>query len=172
MTIDLVNNAHSFPLAPAGGLFVLIVGVAILLGALLAKARQLLLYAGLALAAAALTMFAVRLSAGLPPPSLFAISALIVAVVLEMLAFALIMPRLRGRERQMAYAALVIVGAHFLLMLPAFGPLIFVLGLLCVLNASLGMISEAIPLSYVWAIDGLLKIGVGALMLRMSLIFA
>lgn len=172
MPFELWDNAHSFPLAPGGGLFVLIVGVAILLGSLMGRARQILLYAGLGLAALATAMFAVRLTAGLPPPSMFAISALIVAVVLEMLAFALIMPRLRGSERPMAYASLVIVGAHFLLMVPAFGPLIFVLGLLCLLNASIGMIGSTIPLSFVWGVDGLIKIGIGAVMLRTSLAFA
>jgi hypothetical protein len=172
MPVELWDNAHAFPLAPSGGLFVLIVGVAILLGSLIGRARQILLYIGLGAAAVATAMFAVQLTAGLPPPSLFAISALVVAVVLEMLAFAWLMPRLRGSERPTAYASLVIVGAHFLLMVPAFGPLIFILGLLCLLNASIGMISQAIPLSSTWGVDGLIKITIGALMLRMSLAFA
>jgi hypothetical protein len=114
---------------------------------------------------------AARLSAGLPPPSLLALASLGVAVALELLAFVLVMPRVRG-EAQAAYASLAIVGAHFLLMSPAFGPGVFVLGLLCLANASIGMMNGAVPVSAIWAADGLLKMATGFLLLRTSPYFS
>jgi hypothetical protein len=53
---------------------------------------------------------------------------------------------------------LVAVGAHFLMLARAQGPLLLVLGLLCIVNAALGLWQASIPFLVCWFIDGALKI--------------
>jgi len=173
MPIDIMSYAHSYPLSPPGGLFLTVVGVAICVGAPFSQGRrQVILYLGLALATVAMALFVVRLTAHLPPPSTLAIVALFVAVTLEAALFPFVIRRLwpHGASAVMQ-GALALVGAHFLLMAPAFGPLVVVLGLLCVLNAAIAMMVQAIPDFFAWSTDGLLKVAIGAMLLHASPMF-
>jgi len=169
MLIDLLNRAHDYPLAPAGGLFLAIVGPAILLGAPLPRWRQALLIIGIVAASVALITLTRRLTVGLPAPTLFAIGALVVAVALEAVSFPFVVRRVWSQgPGAVMRAALALVGAHFLLMAPAFGPLVVVLGLACMLNAAIAMMIKAMPDHVVWAVDGALKLSLGAMMLQGS----
>ena len=89
-----------------------------------------------------------RVNSPLPSPSTSSRSvSLALAIVLEIAGFRYLMPIMRSRgERALVSATLGIVGAHFLVMLPAFGPLIGGLGLGCMLNAAgLWRISRCVP---------------------------
>ena len=142
-----------------------IVGGAILLGALQFRWRNALLGAGAALATAATIITATRLGAPYGPPTRLQIGALIVAVLLEVVALSWVMRRFSPRgERALTIAVLSVVGAHFVVMAPAFGPLVVLLGLLTVANALAGVYFRTYSLRTLWAVDGFLKMSLGAAM--------
>jgi hypothetical protein len=60
---------------------------------------------------------------------------------------------------------LLVVGSHFLIIAMAQGPLMLLLGGLCILNAIAGLLLPDVPLAIFWFIDGILKMIFGALML-------
>jgi hypothetical protein len=75
-----------------------------------------------------------------------------------------------GTEEQIRWLwALVIVGAHFLPMWLAFGPRFFVLGLLCIGNAAIGLLVATVPYDVTGVVDGVMKVGFGIWSLRTSL---
>jgi hypothetical protein len=157
-----------FPLAPLGGLFVGCMGLFVLLGSFSRKARMTLTYIGLGVGTVAL-MLGGRLAVGLPRPTFFQIGALIVAIVLEVIAFIVVMPRTRPRgERAVLVATLAIVGLHFIVMLPAFGPLVALLGVLCATNALVAWKRPSYPESAAWFADGMLKLAFGAMLIATS----
>jgi hypothetical protein len=59
---------------------------------------------------------------------------------------------------------LTIVGGHFILMAPAFGPLIVLLAGASVLNTFVALLWRGYASPAVWAIDGAMKAAVGAAM--------
>jgi hypothetical protein len=158
---------EAYPMAPFGGLFLAVVGVSVLLGSLAMGWRNRLLIGGFAAACVALIFLATPLSGGLSPPSVFQVGALLLAIVVEIVLIRLAIGRLRGGDgRALQLVILFIVGFHFLIMAPAFGPVIVALGLLCMANAGLGLASRPLPLAPLWAADGLFKlIGGGFLVL-------
>lgn len=154
------------PLIGAGGVFLIIVGVAIVLGALRFRSRYLLLGLGAAAASAALVFLAVPLSAPYGPPSPVQLWSLTLAVAIEVVAFIVIMPiAARRGQRAMTVAILAIVGGHFLIMTPAFGPLIFVLGAANLANAFAGARISGYATPALWGVDGALKAAAGIAML-------
>jgi hypothetical protein len=157
---------HPFPLIRSGGLFVLIVGVSIVAGGVIRRRAWVLLAVGLALASVIEAATAQRLTAPLGRPTAFQIGSLIAAVVVEVIVIASADRWLRSaNERQRTLWILIIVGTHFVLMAPAFGPLIALLGLLSILNAIAAFRATRIPLSVAWFIDGALKAAIGGVML-------
>lgn len=64
----------------------------------------------------------------------------------------------------MLLGTLAIVGAHFLIMIPAFGIPIAVLALLCLANAAAAWRLPAYPISAAWFVDGVFKIAIGGAM--------
>ena len=109
------------------------------------------------------------LSRGLGSPSLLQVSFLALAILLEIAGFAYLMPAVRPRgERATLGATLGIVGAHFLVMLPAFGPLIGALGLACTLNAAVFWRFSAYRAAFAWFVDGCLKLLLGMAMIATS----
>ena len=159
------TQADLFPLIRAGGLFLMIVGAAILIGALRLRWRNPLLGAGAALATAATILTAAHLTAPYGIPTRFQIGSLVFAVLLEGVALAWAIRRFSRRgERAMTIAVLAIVGAHFLLMAPAFGPLIFLLGMLTLGNALAGARFQNYSLQTLWAMDGFFKLALGGAM--------
>ena len=161
-----VTYADAYPLALGGGMFLAVVGSAILLGAVFFEAKNLLLAAGGALGTAAACGsggYVLRHSHGTVTG--LAVGSLVFAVAVEMALLPMLRRRLRTRgERTLLLAILVLVGAHFLPMLPAFGPLIEALGLLAMANAAAGLKFPALPFRGVWLADGLLKLAFGVLL--------
>jgi hypothetical protein len=159
------TQADLFPLVRGGGLFLIIVGVAILLGALQFRWRNPLLGAGAALATAATIATAAHLAAPFGSPTLLQVGSLVVAVLLEIVVLAWAIRRFSSQgERVATIAVLAVVGAHFVLMAPAFGALIVLLGALTVANALARLHFKTYALRTLWAVDGLLKLAVGGAM--------
>ena len=158
-----------YPMTPYAGVFLATVGVCVIAGAVLPNYRVNLVWIGFALGAILFVAFGGILSRGLHPPSLLQVSFLALAIVLEIAGFRYLMPAVRPRgERAMVSVALGIVGAHFLVMLPAFGPLIGALGLACTLNAVGLWRLIAYRVGFAWFIDGCLKLLLGMAMIATS----
>jgi hypothetical protein len=163
-----VTYAQIYPLAPLGGAFVAVMGVFVLLGSAMPRLRMTFVYVGAGAAVLAL-VFSGRLAVGLPPATKLQVGSLIVAIIVEFIAFVILMPRIRVRgQRAVLAATLAIVGAHFLIMLPAFGSLIALVGTLCVANAAAARRWTNYRTDIAWLIDGLIKLGGGLLLVTTS----
>lgn len=160
--------AFRYPMTPLGGVFFMVMGVFVMMGAAWRTRRLQLVSAGFA--AAGVGMAACwRLSLDLPAPSILQVAALAIAIGLEIAAFRLVLPRLTPRgERATIAGTLGIVGVHFLVMLPTFGVLVGLLGAACTLNAIPVWRTASYPVALAWAIDGMLKLAFGAAMLSTS----
>lgn len=159
------TQAELFPLIRSGGLFLAIVGGAILLGAFQFKWRYPLVGAGAAIATAATVAAAAQLAAPYGAPTALQVGSLFVAVALEVVALLWAIRHFAPKgERLVTIAVLTVVGAHFVLMAPAFGPLIVLLGAVTVCNALAGVRLPRYSLRALWAVDGLVKLGFGAAM--------
>jgi hypothetical protein len=160
------SYADAFPLSPAGGLFLTIIGFGILFGALWQGARIALLAAGGVLGVCAAIVCGALLARGHGNPTALQIDALIFAIAIEMAVLPFLRRWLKPKGiRTFLLGILTLVGAHFLLMAPAFGVLIVSLGLLTMANALTGLRYPGISFRLLWALDGGLKIGLGALLL-------
>ncbi len=159
------SYADAFPLTPAGGLFLTVIGAFIILGSRFFGSKNVFLGIGGGLGIAAAFVFGGYLSEGHGIPTAFQIWSIIVAGVLEGAAMPFIAIRLRPQgPRVHMLGVLVAVGAHFFIMIPAFGPVIAMLGCLLIGNAALGWNRPAEPNHRIWLADGLIKTGVGLLM--------
>jgi len=168
----LPNYVHSFPLIPGGGLFFLPVGIGVALGAFFPRMKMALVWGGMA-AGVLCIVLGRRFYEGLPPPGAIQVAFFAAAIAAEAVAFRLVIPRVRALgERPLTICTLLIVGAHFLIMIPAFGLPIAVLAILCLANVGAGFVLRGYQLPRMWFIDGLFKIGVGGLMLAASPVFA
>lgn len=159
------TQADQFPLIRGGGLFLIIVGIAMLMGSLQFRWRNPLLGVGAAIAAAATFAMAAQLAAPHGAPTRLQVASLVVAVLLESVALVWAIRRFaRSGERTVTIAVLVVVGAHFVLMAPAFGPLIVLLAIFAIAHAVAGLHFQTYPLNRLWAVDGALKLAIGAVM--------
>jgi Ca2+/Na+ antiporter len=158
--------AHPFPMIRAGGLFVMLIGAGIVVGALLGAAHIVApLLAGAVAALFSLSVFRRRLTAPLGQPTRRQRRILFLSITLEMLLCGLVAYVLRNAPARVFWLwILVAVGAHFLMLARAQGPLLLVLGLLCIVNAALGLWQASIPFLVCWFIDGALKIITGGWM--------
>jgi hypothetical protein len=158
-------GSHTFPMAPAGGLFIAVMGCCVALGGPWARQRKALLIIGAVLATGALVGIGPILQTG-HPTSLqvgFLIGSILLEGVLVRVAFAL---NRRRNERRLMLSVLLAVGLHFLPMAVAFGPLCLVLSAACVINALVGLrLSTHTPLARLWFVDGIVKVLVGAAMM-------
>lgn len=156
-------SAHPFPLIRGGGLFLMGIGAGFLLGWIFPR-----IWVALAIAGGVLGIVGSGLSALLPslgPTAWWQITALGGAIVIEMGLIAIVVNRYKeAGDRTLILAILFVVGAHFLIMGAAHGPLIFLLGLLNMLNAAVALRLPAIPLRLAGFVDAALKLGVGAWM--------
>jgi hypothetical protein len=163
-----VNYSQIYPMAPLGGAFVAVMGVFVLLGSAIPRLRMNFVYVGLAAATLALILSG-RLAAGLPPPTTLQIGSLVAAIVVEFVAFLTLMPRIRVRgQKAVLGSTLAIVGAHFLIMLPAFGSVIALIGTLCVANAAAAWRWAQYRIEIAWLIDGLIKLCGGLILVTTS----
>ena len=158
-----------YPMTPYAGVFIATVGLCVIAGAVLPNYRDNLVWIGFALGTIFCIAFGGILGSGLHPPSFLQVSFLALAIVLEIAGFRYLMPAVRPRgERATLSATLGIVGAHFLVMLPAFGPLIGALGLVCTLNAVGFWLLFAYRAGFAWLVDGCLKLLLGIAMIATS----
>ena len=159
------SYADRFPLSPAGGLFLTVIGAGILLGAFFFRAKIPLLAIGGTLGVVAATMLGEYLARGHGNPTRLQVDSLILAIGVEMAVLPFLRRALRPRgPRVVLLGVLTLVGAHFLLMAPAFGPLIVLLGLLTMGNALTGLRYPESSFRLLWLIDGGLKLVLGALL--------
>src|ERR1700704_2724775 len=126
--------ASAFPMLRAGGLFILLMGVGVLAGAVVPTRRRLLLIFGGAIATVAIILFAGRLSAPYGFPSQLQLWFLFGSIALEVVLIRLVVAKYRqAGERSLLLAILFVVGIHFLPMAVAFGPMCIALGVvLCI----------------------------------------
>jgi hypothetical protein len=159
--------AHAFPMVRAGGVFIFITGAGVVLGALLPNKRRSLLIFGAAVATIAIVLLAARLSAPFGAPSRIQLWFLFGSIGAEAIfvRVAVALYRQAG-ERSLLLAILFAVGLHFLPMAVAFGPICAALGLTLCVCAGIGLwLMPRIPLNRLWALDGFIKMGFGAIML-------
>jgi hypothetical protein len=157
----------AYPMVRAGGLFIMIMGVGVVLGSLFPRQRKLLLGAGGAVASVALLATAAELSRPLGSPTTTQVGALVGAIVLEIALIGLAVARYRqSGERRFYLAILLAVGIHFLPMAFAFGPACALLGIAAAANAGAALwVVKRPPLGCFWLIDGVLKVLFGGWML-------
>ena len=159
--------AYAFPMARAGGLFILIMGLGVLLGAVVPTRRRSLLILGAAVATIALVFTAARLSAPFGSPTKLQLWFLFASIGAEaiLVRVAVALYR-RAGERSLLLAILFAVGLHFFPMAVAFGPVCAALGGTLCVCAGIGLwVRPGIALDRLWAADGLIKIAFGAIML-------
>jgi hypothetical protein len=151
----------------SGGLFVLFVGLGIMIGALLGENHLLApLIVGASIAVIAQSIFRSRLVQPLGTPTRVQIVALVSAIVLEMILAGVVAYAFHFHQSRSFWLwILLVVGSHFLIIAVAQGRLLLLLGILCILNAIIGLWSPKVPLVIFWFIDGMLKVMVGAWML-------
>ena len=94
-------GVHPFPLIRGGGLFLLLVGLAIMVGAVAPRRLWASFIAGVIIASAVVALTAIRLAAPLGKPTSFQLDSLMVAVFIEVIAIGWLGSRLRAAtERQ------------------------------------------------------------------------
>ena len=159
--------APVFPMVPAGGLFIAIVGVGIVFGALFPNKRDFSLFCSFLVATAALVIFGGSLMAPFGNPRPLQIWFLFGSIALEIVLFRFGLPRYRrAGERSARLASLFIVGLHFLPMAVAFGPMCLTLGVVLCLCSGAGLwLKPGLSLNGLWAADGLLKLAFGLSMM-------
>lgn len=163
--MDDFLQRDAFPLVRSGGVFLAIVGASIIAGAAKFQSRYVILGIGVAIASVALALLAYPLAEPFGSPSAIQLISLALAVAFEIIALALLIPRAaRSGQRATTTTILGVVGAHFLIMAPAFGPLVVALGLANLGNALLIARRDDYPLPKAWVADGALKAAAGVAM--------
>ena len=153
-------------MARAGGMFIFVVGLGVVGGALDPRHRRFLLVFGAAIATLALILFGGQLSAPFGIPSRFQLWSLVGSIAIEGLLIRVAVFRCRAAgERTLLLAILFAVGLHFLPMALAFGPVCVILGVALCACSGFGLwLRPGLALNGLWAADGLLKMACGALM--------
>lgn len=169
MTTSFASDAPlPYPTARSGGLFLLLIGLTVVAATLAGGGHGLhpgLFIVGAMLAVAiGLVILRRRLSAGEQTHTQR--FAVIGALLLEA-AMVLAVVHWVGTDspRTLWLWILLTVGVHFLPFGLVHGPKTAVLGLLCITNALLGLWLGPVPFVVFGLVDGLLKVGVGGLLL-------
>lgn len=171
--MDLLGDqAQLFPLMRGGGAFLAAIGLGILVGAVGSRRwRTVLLIVGAATGVAAMAVLGATRVAfdGIGYPAVWQWVVLGLAFLVEGWLVSIVVRRNPDIEsREFWLWMLVVVGAHFLILLPSHGPVCGLLAVLCMVNAVIGLRLPAVDLRVFWAIDGALKIAAGATMLAIS----
>lgn len=158
---------YAFPMVRAGGLFILIMGLGVVLGGVFASKRKLLLALGGAAATIAIVLFGGVLSAPLGAPTQLQLWFLFGSIVAEAVLIGVAVAKYKNAgERSLLLAILFVVGLHFLPMAVAFGPKCAALGIVASTTAAIGLwFKRTLPLNGLWVADGLIKVAFGGLML-------
>ncbi|WP_448582256.1 DUF6609 family protein [Thermaurantiacus sp.] len=151
-----------FPLLRAGGFF--LVSAGLFFGVSRLDTKREAHWTVVAFGAGALAAtFALALKPSLGQPNLLHWTALGAGILFEIAGIAFARRRFAADARR-ADLAILIVGLHFLPMVPAIGPLIGIVGLLCVANAAWAWPRSHISLRRIGLVDAGLKIGFGLAM--------
>lgn len=160
----LARQPVGYPIVRSGGLFLLIIGAA-LLAAIAASGdapmNHGVFYAALAAALLSL-LLAGRLSLGSPTP--LQIGALVFALALQGALIVLqgrLLPPTTPEHVRWLWVSLI-VGVHFLPMAVAFGPRMLLLGGACIATALVGLAVPTVTYEAFGIVDGVPKVGFGA----------
>ncbi len=160
-----LSQAEVFPLIRGGGLFLIVAGLSIVIGAFAFRARYPIFGLGAAIGGALTAYYAAPLAAPYGKPDLLQIVSLVGAVAIEM---AFLVAVLRAQrtvgERDTMLGILTVVGGHFVLMAPAFGPIMLALAGVSVLSTLLALLWRGYPAPLVWGLDGVFKTVAGTMM--------
>lgn len=161
-----------FPLMRGGGAFLVAIGLGIVIGAFGdRKWRIVWLIAG---AAVGVIIMAVGGATKLifdpgVSPEIWQWAVLGVAFVAEGYLVSVVVRKFVDLDsREFWMWMLFVVGAHFLILGFSHGPVCAALALVCMANSLIGLRMKAVDYRWFWAIDGLLKIAGGVLMVRLS----
>jgi len=158
------------PLIAGGGLFLLIVGTALVIGERTARFRGRWLTIGFILGGT-LAALGARIGGPYGSPTRLQVGSLVLAIAVEMTAIPLVFkrfPGIHGKSRTLVI--LLIVALHFFIMMPAFGGIIVILGLLCLCNVAWGYWQPGYHSTAVSMTDGILKAAVGLVMVSLALL--
>lgn len=166
-----------FPLMRGGGAFLVLIGLGILGGAFTRRRRTRLVWlivgAGLGVLVMAVGGATKIIFAGLPQPAIWQWVVLGLAFVVEMGLVNVVLRKVPDVDsREFWLWILFIVGAHFLILGPSHGPVCFLLAIACMANAAIGLRSRSVDVRVFWAVDGLLKVIGGGLMVVLSFVLA
>ncbi len=158
------DQSHPYPLVRSGGLFLMLIGSGIVIDVFFKGA--FIIGTGLAIMS---LMFAKALTNG--KPTRIQIIALAIAIILEIV---LIITMVNVLPSDITASArlmwiLIIAGVHFLPMAISFGPRFGVVGVLCIVNASAGLILGGVPIEIFLLADGALKVGFGIWLFKKKL---
>lgn len=150
-------------MAPGAGVFLALIGLAILAGALVPPYRDRLLLAGGVVALVITVLVAGTLAAPHGVPTASQMYWLIGAIALESALVPLALRRYGNQpERTLILMILAIVALHFLPMALAFGWLMIVLAAAASVNVLVAWRRPQYPLRAVWAVDGAIKVSIAA----------
>lgn len=161
-----------FPLMRGGGVFLILVGLGLFVGALGGRSWFLpALIAGAALGVLAMAVGGATkwIFAGIGTPGVWSWAVLAGAFLLEGFLVSRVVERVPDHTSRAFWMwMLFVVGVHFLVLTLSHGPVCGLLGLVCMLNAYLGLRLTTVPYTFFWGLDGLLKIVAGSLMVWIS----
>ncbi|PWC06073.1 DUF6609 family protein [Mycetocola zhujimingii] len=166
------NMPELFPLMRGGGAFLIAIGLGILVGAFGDRRwRIIALIAGAALGILIMAVGgATRIifDEGVRPP-IWQWIVLAIAFLVEGYLVSVVVRKFPDMDSRPFWMwMLFIVGAHFLILGLSHGPICAVLAIVCMINALIGLRMTSVDLRVFWAIDGVLKILAGALMVWVS----
>jgi hypothetical protein len=161
-----------FPLIRGGGVFLALVGLGILVGAVGGRTWLIpSLIAGAALGVIAMAVGGITkwIFAGIGYPSIWHWLILGVAFLVEGFLVSQVVDRIPDRTSRAFWLwMLFVVGVHFLLLTFSHGPICGLLGLVCMANAYVGLRLKDAPYRVFWGLDGVLKIVAGVTMVLIS----
>jgi hypothetical protein len=172
-SMEIFNGlAQTYPLMRGGAVLFIIVGLGIVVGGIGGRRwmlPSLVIGAVLAVTTMAVLSATKLIFAGLGSPSIYHWIIMAVGFGVEIPLVNYVVFTITDRNsRRFWLWMLIVVGAHFLIFTFSHGPLAGLLGLACIINASIGLRLENINYRVFWVIDGLLKIGFGIWMLLLT----
>jgi hypothetical protein len=166
------DMAHTFPLMRGGGVLFILVGLGVVIGGIGGRRWMLpALIVGFALAFIALFALSVTrlIFAGLGSPPLYQWIVMGIGIAVEIMLVNYVVFAITDRESRRYWLwILAAVGAHFLIFTFSHGPLAGLLGVLCLLNAFIGLRLKNVNYRVFWVISGILTFGIGLWMVLLS----
>ncbi|WBQ03290.1 DUF6609 family protein [Kribbella sp. CA-293567] len=169
---DFDGMARTFPLMRGGGALLVLVGLGLVVGGAAGRRWMLPgLISGAALAVLVMMVGGITktIFEGLGYPAIYQYVAFGIGVVAEVGLVNLVVAKVPDRDsRRFWLWILLVVGVHFLVLAFSHGPICGLLGLLCIVNAGLGLLVPGLPYRVLWVADGVLKVAAGAAMVSLS----